>query len=315
MQLFKNILVFQPADQAVSGSLRIAARLSRQTDARVKVVDVRQEEHGWWRSIFQEKSLTIDIDEPQQRDCLDALVDEVDIPLDYVQTKILEGRPIDVLVNEALAGSHDLILKDADSKSENLFFGSLDLRLLRLAPTAMWIADPNVPAKTQRILAAIDPHTGGEETQMNERIIRLASLLARQDSAELYVVSAWHTPMAAFEDDSDQFLRYNEAKNLVRRRAWENIDHVLDTSLIEIPAAHILFENGSPTDTIVSAVSDVQPDLLVIGSVARRGIPGLWIGNTAEEVTRQVGCSILTIKPKDFEFLLPAHSRVRTNGT
>ena len=104
MRVFRNILVYQAADQAVSASLRIAARLSRQMDARVKVVDIRQQELGWWESILEESSLTFQPDEPEQRDCLNALVDEIDILSENVQTKVLEGRPIDVLVNESVAG-------------------------------------------------------------------------------------------------------------------------------------------------------------------------------------------------------------------
>jgi len=38
-----------------------------------------------------------------------------------------------------------------------------------------------------------------------------------------------------------------------------------------------------------------------MGTVARTGIPGLIIGNTAETVFSQVSCSILTIKPAGFK--------------
>jgi nucleotide-binding universal stress UspA family protein len=311
MKLFQNILVYQSADRPVSAALRIAARLSRQMGSRVKVVDVRQANHHWWKDVFEEKSLSPEFERSEQQDSLNALADEVDFESDDAQVQVLEGRPIDVLVNESLAGNHDLILKDTESESENLFFGSLDLRLLRLAPTPVWLADPDVPAKTRRILAAIDPHVSGDEMQMNERIIRLASMLARQDSAELYVVSAWHTPAPGSEQESDDYKRFQSAKSRIRQRAWENVEHVVNTSLLQIPASQVLFENGIPGDTIVSAVLNVQPDLLVMGTVARQGIPGLWIGNTAEEVTRQIECSVLTIKPKDFEFLLPLGSHRR----
>ena len=308
MNIFKNILVYQSADQGVSASLRIAARHARQMQSRVTVVDVRQQEHGWWENLFEDRSLTFQAEASEQQERLTALVDD-EMPDADVRIKVLEGRPIDVLIHEALEESHDLILKDAESKAENLFFGSLDLRLLRLAPAAVWLCDSSVPAKTRRILAAIDPHVHDDEMQLNERIIRLASMLARQDEAELHVVSAWFTPAAAFEHDSDDFKRYSKAKTRVRRRAWENVEHVVNTSLLRIPSDRVHFEEGISSDSIVSAVQTVQPDLLVMGSVARKGIPGLWIGNTTEEVTRQVECSMLTIKPEDFAFLMPSQSR------
>ena len=42
-------------------------------------------------------------------------------------------------------------------------------------------------------------------------------------------------------------------------------------------------------------------DLLVMGTVARSGIPGLVIGNTAERLLPQVPCSLLAVKPAGFE--------------
>lgn len=41
-------------------------------------------------------------------------------------------------------------------------------------------------------------------------------------------------------------------------------------------------------------------DLLVMGTIGRAGIPGLLIGNTAEETLHRVGCSILALKPPGF---------------
>jgi nucleotide-binding universal stress UspA family protein len=37
-----------------------------------------------------------------------------------------------------------------------------------------------------------------------------------------------------------------------------------------------------------------------MGTVARTGIPGLLIGNTAEGVLNQVDCSLLALKPEGF---------------
>ena len=37
-----------------------------------------------------------------------------------------------------------------------------------------------------------------------------------------------------------------------------------------------------------------------MGTVARTGIPGLLIGNTAESVLSQVGCSVIAVKPDGF---------------
>jgi len=41
-------------------------------------------------------------------------------------------------------------------------------------------------------------------------------------------------------------------------------------------------------------------DLMIMGTVARTGIPGFFIGNTAESILSQIDCSVLTIKPPGF---------------
>ena len=43
--------------------------------------------------------------------------------------------------------------------------------------------------------------------------------------------------------------------------------------------------------------TDHNTDLLVVGTVARSGVAGRIIGNTAEAVLNQLPCSMLVVKP------------------
>ena len=42
-------------------------------------------------------------------------------------------------------------------------------------------------------------------------------------------------------------------------------------------------------------------DVIVMGTVARTGVPGFIMGNTAETILNQIDCSVLAIKPPGFE--------------
>ena len=44
-------------------------------------------------------------------------------------------------------------------------------------------------------------------------------------------------------------------------------------------------------------VSHHRINLLVMGTLARTGISGLVMGNTAEQVLDDVGCSVIAVKP------------------
>jgi len=58
---------------------------------------------------------------------------------------------------------------------------------------------------------------------------------------------------------------------------------------------------GTPSEMVPEQTRVLFADTLVMGTVARVGIPGLLIGNTAEDTLNQVTCSVLTVKPPDFE--------------
>ena len=55
-----------------------------------------------------------------------------------------------------------------------------------------------------------------------------------------------------------------------------------------------------PQIVIPRLASKLQADLIVMGTVARTGIPGLFIGNTAETILGRVECSVLAVKPPGF---------------
>jgi nucleotide-binding universal stress UspA family protein len=46
--------------------------------------------------------------------------------------------------------------------------------------------------------------------------------------------------------------------------------------------------------------SNQQVNLIVMGTICRTGLPGLFIGSTAENVLQQVDCSVLTAQPGGF---------------
>jgi len=62
----------------------------------------------------------------------------------------------------------------------------------------------------------------------------------------------------------------------------------------------VLHIKGIAEDVIAEHVEAEGIDTVVMGSVGRTGVAGLFIGNTAETVLSRVKCSVLTVKPADF---------------
>ena len=51
---------------------------------------------------------------------------------------------------------------------------------------------------------------------------------------------------------------------------------------------------------IPKLAKEIDVDLIVMGTLSRTGIAGLFIGNTAEKILYRVNCSVLAIKPDGF---------------
>ena len=71
----------------------------------------------------------------------------------------------------------------------------------------------------------------------------------------------------------------------------EELADVVTVLLISAVAAHVI----APEFVVSEGI-----DVLVMGTVARGGVSGVLIGNTAERVLRKLPCSVLTVKPDGF---------------
>ena len=78
--------------------------------------------------------------------------------------------------------------------------------------------------------------------------------------------------------------------------------------LSELVAKHDLAEisnkvhllKGDAAGVISGLAKKTGAELVVMGTVARTGIPGFLIGNTAERILHELDCSVLTVKPRGF---------------
>jgi len=68
----------------------------------------------------------------------------------------------------------------------------------------------------------------------------------------------------------------------------------------ETPNKRIHLLKGNAETLIPLLAKRKRIELIVMGTVCRTGIEGLFIGNTAEKVLQQVDCSVLTVKPDGF---------------
>lgn len=277
-----------------------AVALAKRNGARLTFADVVPASQSFLSAIVPSAEQVMDAEANARLALLEAIAGQIEQQGVSVQAKVLQGRPIVELMREVQDARHDLLMKDANADSDELFFGSLDMRLLRYCPVPLWLTKPHVEPQANRIVVAIDPDSTGKSFQLNESIMKMASLLAYRDKSELHVVSVWKLPFDALCNRDEYKDRYTNCAKTVETVAGDSIRRVLKSSVIGVKEENIHLRTGVANDEIINVVDEVSPDLLVMGTLAHCGLAGLLIGNTAEKVMRRVECSVLTAKPSDF---------------
>jgi nucleotide-binding universal stress UspA family protein len=235
-----------------------------------------------------------------------------------IETRVLTGTPFLEVIREVLRNGHDLVVKCPDTPDwlERLF-SSDDKHLLRKCPCPVWLVRPQTGESFDRILAAVDVDDNYQAKELktrqalNEMVIELASSLALTEFAELHIAHAW-------EATGEDFMRHGAFMQRPEDEVDAYVDQVrlhhtqlLDTLIEQVsaklgkdttdyikPTLHMA--KGTPRRVIPELANELQVDCIVMGTVARTGVPGFIMGNTAETILEQLGCSVLAVKPPGF---------------
>jgi nucleotide-binding universal stress UspA family protein len=258
-----------------------------------------------WSALLARGRSTVDLQQAlveQRRSGLERLAAKLGEGLE-VRIEVLVGSGFVEVVRLVLRDGYDLVVKGAEGKGATPF-GSTDLHLVRKCPVPVWIDRPGRSTRYRRVLATVDPRPDEPVREdLDRAVLELAGELASSYGAELHVLHAWTLPGEAALNGPFMNVPPDEVAALgkaERRRRDRELQALLQR---HPPAArdyrvHLL--KGSASRVIPEFVRRRRVDMVVIGTVGRAGLPGLFIGNTAENVINHVSCSLLAVKPAGF---------------
>lgn len=223
-----------------------------------------------------------------------------------VSAEVRLGRPFIQVIRRVIGERHDLVIKVAETGGHRGFqFGSTDLHLLRKCPRPLWLLRPRDSDHKAPILAAIAPSGEHSEIEaLNRQILECASALASHRNRHLHVVQAWapldpsllhHLGRPNVDDPA-----IKQRLDLRRDRAKRLFESTVGAYMRGGPEIHNHFVDGVPSQVIVELTRDLAPDVAVLSTLNRATVSGLLIGETAENVFRQIECSVLALKPNGF---------------
>ncbi|NLG67433.1 MAG: universal stress protein [Actinobacteria bacterium] len=232
----------------------------------------------------------------------------------HIQVKVAAGALFVEAIRAVLRDGHDLVMKAAENPSFlKSLFGSTDMHLLHKCPCPLWLMKLPAQASYEDIIAAVDfdPDDLSPTVQgLNHAILELAGSIAMNEDATLHLVHAWEAyaelSMRVVSDVPDERIAAHLQTQQIRHESGLN---ALGEALKEVlgaegyahvsPRFHLL--KGSPRKVIAELAAELPADLVVMGTVARTGVPGLIIDNTAQIILNQLSCSVLAIKPPGFQ--------------
>lgn len=271
--------------------------------ARVTIVHLVQEnfiEH--FGKVFSSrlKELTDLARQHQQEDLDQFLADDRWAGINISGT-LLQGKAFIAIIQKILKDQHDLVIKGRDPVAE---IDQLAMRLFRKCPCPVWIISDSPTGDFKNILAAVDVGAQLEETKrLNEKIIELSSSLAQREQGTVYYLHAWRleneTTMRGPRLNMSAAEISEIKKELFQARKASMVD-LLQGKQIQITPTNLHLVEGEISNVVHRALEDFNIDVLVMGTIGRSGVPGLLIGNKAEEILTKINCTVLAVKPDGY---------------
>jgi nucleotide-binding universal stress UspA family protein len=307
MAVFKKILVSTPANLINPSVILQSNRIAKKQHSHVTFFSVTEEiPKGQlvWGSKLSPQELMDNLHKEQQ-DSLNKIVENFQDDFTSIDTFNAVGLPFIEVTKKVQQDNYDLVILAAKTNSfrRKRFFGSTAVHLMRKCPCPVLAIDSNKSKPLKRIVAAIDAYAPTKEGhKLNESILHMASNVAQIENAELHVIHAWKLPDESYLKGWGATSDFERLELVMKKQQsiQKYIDKIIEKTIFNINPLIIKLLEGDVQEEIPRYVQENEIDLIVMGTVCRIGIPGNFIGNTAESILSEVSCSVLTLKPEGF---------------
>ncbi|CAI8179946.1 MAG: Universal stress protein E [Glaciecola sp. HTCC2999] len=233
-----------------------------------------------------------------QYQALSNLMSNYSLPEQTITAINWHKRVYDSIVETAKDESADIIIKSTkhDAVVTSLVFTPLDWHLMRKSPIPVLLVKNNDWPTYDDILTAVN--TGDEDlthTDLNDKLTSTAEDFAKLFSSNLHLVNAYPRISFPITSPSYVFNSLNVAIKNHHKQAMNRfgLRHRIDNN-------NLYVKEGLPEKVIPNVASNIDADLLIIGSGSKSSLTGFTLGNTAEHLMNNIECDVLTIKPDGF---------------
>jgi universal stress protein E len=178
----------------------------------------------------------------------------------------------------------DLMVKSSfhHSKARRFFSMTSDYTLMHRCACPILFTHQAQDWKSDRLLACLDLESeDSQHTRLNKGIIRDARAFADIVGMDLYIACAYTDAI--------------NAEHLPVKRRSHEIGSEQIGELYNIDPKRVLLRQGDIIETLQALCEETNPSIVIIGTLARAGVSGKLIGNTAEKLLDVVDADLLTV--------------------
>lgn len=282
MKLVDKVLVSTDFSAGARDALEMAVWVARHFQAQVVLLHVVPGKSERYSSAVD--MLRMDVD----RELQEAASWIRDEGVEQVETRVAFGVPFVQINHHAVETDANLIFLGGRDKSLDGpgGMGTTAAEVRRTASKPVWIVTRGTKPPVKSILCPVDFSAAAE------RALRNAIHLARGFAAKL--------TMLAVSPCSRSTPGLEEATARAKQQGVTPEAVLLDKfaqrfDLYNLEAEKVI-RQGRPYDEILKLVDEAKTDLLVMGSMGRKGLARMLMGGVTRKVARAMPCSMVTVR-------------------
>lgn len=208
-----------------------------------------------------------------------------------VNSKILVGDPhIEVSIYaEAVKADLVVVGRSGHSGWEQFFLGSASRGLVHRCPTSVLAVSDEWTQKPKTILAGTDFSEKSRDAVLHGLAVaeKLGGIVYL-----LHVIDTTDTPSTSVDRMTGQDSMRQSINDFAQSRL-ESFVQSLDCDASQLQL-HLSW--GTPWRDMCQTAERLKAELIVIGNVGRRGVQGVFLGNTADRILSHCKTSVLAVK-------------------
>ncbi len=237
----------------------------------------------------------------EKRAWLDSLVEPLRDAGYSIKTDVIAfTRLFEEIIKSADRFGADFVFKPLRQHGplKRLFYTSTDWNLIRMCKTPLLLVSDQQSVRGKPVIAAVDAGDQDEaHATLNQAVLENAGLLARVLEAPVHVIYAYGPAVVASRAAVADPLAYQISRDKYEEE-FKTAEQLALSHGVAPEMVHL--REGAPDIVLNDYATEQGAGILVLGTVARAGIAGRFVGNTAESTLERAHCDVFVIKQSDF---------------